>query len=102
MLQGAMLYLCATSHSLWMSYTYYCVFVLSFQAMITINNSEVARHISEDSYGLIFGVNTFFTSIVLSLVTFVVSSENGLALASRPQYIVFGGFYAGLGVMLQV
>lgn len=44
---------------------------------------EVAKYISEDSYGLVFGVNTFFALLTQSLLTLVVI--NTLMLNIRQQ-----------------
>jgi thiamine transporter 2/3 len=50
-----------------------------------INSAEVAKNISEDSYGLIFGVNTFLALAFQSILTLVVVSDAGMALEIRPQ-----------------
>lgn len=44
---------------------------------------EVAKCISEDSYGLVFGINTFFALLMQSLLTLVVI--NTLMLNIRQQ-----------------
>lgn len=48
-----------------------------------IRSFEVAKYISEDSYGLVFGVNTFFALVTQSLLTLVV--VNKLMLNIRQQ-----------------
>lgn len=50
-----------------------------------INSAEVAKNIGEDSYGLIFGVNTFVALALESVLTLVVVSDVGLALRIRTQ-----------------
>jgi thiamine transporter 2/3 len=50
-----------------------------------INSAEVAKNIGEDSYGLIFGVNTFIALALQSVLTLVVVSDVGLALKIRTQ-----------------
>lgn len=45
---------------------------------------EVAKHISEDSYGLIFGINTFFALALQSILTAIVVNGN-LQLSLRSQ-----------------
>ena len=49
------------------------------------HSAEVAKHLSEDSYGLIFGVNTFIALALQSILTLVVVSEGGLGLKIHPQ-----------------
>jgi hypothetical protein len=45
-----------------------------------INSAEVAKNIGEDSYGLIFGVNTFIALVLQSVLTLIVVSDTGMAL----------------------
>nr|CAD7416073.1 unnamed protein product [Timema poppensis] len=65
-------------------------------------SSEVAKNIHEDSYGLIFGANTLFSLVLQTVLTLIVMSGNGLALASRQQYYVYGGYFGVLGVVFGV
>jgi hypothetical protein len=67
------------------------IFFLNF-----INSAEVAKHLNEDSCGLIFGVNTFIALVLQSLLTVIVVDERALGLATRTQvsrvvceYLVF-------------
>ena len=48
-------------------------------------SAEVAKHLTEDSYGLIFGVNTFLALALQSALTLIVVSEGGLGLKIHPQ-----------------
>lgn len=45
----------------------------------------MAKHLSEDSYGLIFGTNTFFALLLQSLLTLIVVEKDALALGIRSQ-----------------
>lgn len=44
------------------------------------NSAEVAKNIGEDSYGLIFGVNTFIALALQSVLTLIFVSDTGMAL----------------------
>lgn len=48
--------------------------------MISFYSFEVAKYLSEDSYALIFGLNTFFALLLQSLLTLIVVSSKGFAL----------------------
>jgi thiamine transporter 2/3 len=50
-----------------------------------INSAEVAKNIGEDSFGLIFGVNTFIALALQSVLTLIVVSDIGIALELRLQ-----------------
>ncbi|XP_067010156.2 thiamine transporter 2 isoform X2 [Anabrus simplex] len=97
LLQGITLLVSSYASSLWLAYAMYITFVVFYQTMITIANSEVAKNINEDSYGLIFGVNTFFALLCQTILTFIVVGEHGLALSSRLQYEVYGGYFLAMG-----
>ncbi|CAB0034223.1 unnamed protein product [Trichogramma brassicae] len=63
---------------------------------------EVAKHLSEDSYGLIFGTNTFFALLLQSILTLIVVEKKGLALDIKSQYLVYGGYYIVLGIVFMI
>lgn len=50
-----------------------------------IYSCEVAKHLNENSYGLIFGVNTFIALVFQSVLTVIVVDERVLALDTRTQ-----------------
>jgi hypothetical protein len=50
-----------------------------------MNSAEIVKHLNEDSYGLIFGVNTFIALVLQSLLTVIVVDEGVLGLATRTQ-----------------
>jgi thiamine transporter 2/3 len=50
-----------------------------------IYSTEVAKHLNENSYGLIFGVNTFMALVLQSVLTVIVVDERVLALDTRTQ-----------------
>ena len=56
------------------------IFFLNF-----IYSAEVAKHLNEDSTGLIFGVNNFMAVVFQTVLTIVVVDERGLALTTRTQ-----------------
>lgn len=62
-------------------------------------SATVAKRLNEDSFALIFGINTLFALIFQTILTMVVVSETGLGLATREQFIVFGGYFVGLGLI---
>jgi thiamine transporter 2/3 len=48
---------------------------------------EIASNISQDSYGLVFGFNTFLALAFQTVLTFVVADSAGLALNPRDQVL---------------
>ena len=56
-----------------------------FLSQTLTSSFEVARLISDDSYGLVFGFNTFVALLFQSILTLVVADDAGLALPPRTQ-----------------
>lgn len=65
-------------------------------------SATVAKRLNEDSFALIFGINTLFALIFQTILTMVVVSETGLGLDTRDQFIVYGGYFVGLGCIYGV
>ena len=59
----------------------------------------MAKWINEDSYGLIFGINTFTAILVQTIITIAVTSEGGLALNERDQFKVYAAYNILLGLV---
>lgn len=61
-------------------------------------SAEIAKQLPEDSYGLIFGVNTFIAywlQIILTVI--VVSGSLGFTLTIFEQFNVYGAYFVVLG-----
>ncbi|XP_029674778.1 thiamine transporter 1-like [Formica exsecta] len=96
-LEGVILVTASYNDNIWYLYGSYIIFGVIYHTMATVASFEIAKYISEDSYGLIFGVNTFFALLAQSLLTFIV--VNKLMLNIRQQYFVYGGYFVVLSMM---
>lgn len=56
-------------------------------------SAEVAKHLEDESYGLIFGINTLAALVLQTLLTLCIVSETGFALSVVGQYTVLAGFF---------
>lgn len=63
-----------------------------------VRSFEVAKYISEDSYGLVFGVNTFFALVTQSLLTLVVVNKLVLNIRQQVRQCVKNASRTVLGV----
>ncbi|CAL1678513.1 unnamed protein product [Lasius platythorax] len=97
LLEGVILIVASYNYNIWFLYGVYIVFGVIYHTMVTVASFEVAKCISEDSYGLIFGVNIFFALLTQSLLTFIV--VNKLMLNIRQQFFVCGSYFVILGVI---
>ncbi|GAB1864141.1 Thiamine transporter 2 [Camponotus japonicus] len=96
-LEGTILVVASYNYNIWFLYAGYIVFGVIYHTMVTVASFEVAKYISEDSYGLIFGINMFFALLAQSLLTIVV--VNKLTLSIRQQFFIYGSYFVILAVI---
>lgn len=94
---GCALILCALTPNIWVCYAAYICFGVLYQLMMTVANYKVASAIPEDSYGLIFGINTLLGLVFQTVLIQVVVSDHGFAFKPKEQYLVYGGYHLVIG-----
>jgi len=99
---GLVLYLMAEADNIWVAYVGYLLFRALFQMMITVASFEVASHISQDCYGVVFGFNTFLALSFQTILTSIVASSSGLALPAREQFLVYAGYFYVVGSVFMI
>lgn len=93
-IEGSMLLISSQTNYIFVCYICYIVFGGIYYFMITIASSEISQRIHDDSYGLVFGINTFLALAFQSLMTLVVVTSNvGFGLTPRNQYLVYGLYH---------
>lgn len=71
---------------------------MSIILFLKFYSAEIAKELPEDSYGLVFGVNTFFAYCLQSILTAIVVSDSfNLHLNIFQQMNVYGGVLAFVG-----
>lgn len=53
----------------------------------------MAKHLEDDSFGLVFGINTLIALLLQTILTVAVVSEQGFALSVVHQYSVVSGLF---------
>lgn len=101
-LDAVMLYLMANTDTIVMGYVGYIVFRALYQMIITVASFEIASNISQNSYGLVFGFNTFLALGFQTILTTVVADSVGLALPPKQQFEVYSGFFLVTGLVFLV
>ena len=101
-LDAVMLYLMATTDDIVIGYAGYIVFRALYQMMITVASFEIASNISQNSYGLVFGFNTFLALGFQTILTTVVADSVGLALPPKQQFEVYSGFFLVTGLVFLI
>lgn len=91
---GSMLLISSQTEYILVCYICYVVFGGIYYFMITMASSEISQRIQDDSYGLVFGLNTFLALAFQSIMTMVVvTSSIGFGLSPRNQYLVYGLYH---------
>lgn len=96
--EGILLLISSYTYNIWLLYGVYILFGIIYHTMVTVASFEVAKCISENSYGLIFGVNTFVSLLLQTILTVVVVNGN-LNLDIRSQYYVYGGYFIVIAIL---
>lgn len=95
-LQGVIIILASKSSTLLQCYLMFILYGITYALSITITATKIAENLCEDSYGLVFGFNTFLAVIIQTGLTFAVVS-NGFMLSIEGQFLVYGFIYIILG-----
>ncbi|KAG0728020.1 Thiamine transporter 2 [Chionoecetes opilio] len=90
-IDGVLLLTMGLSDNILVCYINYIVFRVSYQMLITIASFQVAKHLRQDSYGLVFGINMFASLLLQSLLTIIVVQV--LQLRPHTQFIVYGVYF---------
>ncbi|XP_053674381.1 thiamine transporter 2-like [Anopheles nili] len=98
-LQGGLILYSGFATNVWVAYALYILFGTLYLFMITMASAIVAKYLEEDSFGLIFGINTFVAIGVQALLTLATISERGLMLDPRDQFKVYGGYFLVLSII---
>ncbi|XP_049540757.1 folate transporter 1-like [Anopheles darlingi] len=97
--QGGLILYSGFATNIWVAYALYILFGAAYLFMITMASAIVAKYLEEDSFGLIFGINTFVAIGMQSLLTLATISERGLMLDPREQFKVYGGYFLVLAII---
>ncbi|XP_042216080.1 thiamine transporter 1-like isoform X2 [Homarus americanus] len=97
LLDGLLLLFMGLSSSIIVGYLNYILFRISYQVLITIASYQVAKQLTADSYGLVFGINMFASLLLQSVLTFVVVET--LEVESSTQFIIYGSYYMILALV---
>lgn len=98
--QGGAILLATTTNQLVVSYVGYIVFGILYAFTITTVSAEIAKNISDDSFGLVFGFNTLIALSLQTVLTFAVTDSSGwFALDVIEQFTVYGYYFIVLSVI---
>lgn len=102
LLDCGILILMAWTSRIWIAYVTYVIFRVSYQMMITVVSYQVAKNLSKDTYGLIFGMNTFVAILLQTILTLIFVDNVGLHLQPRKQFTMYGIYFGILSTLFAV
>jgi solute carrier family 19 (thiamine transporter), member 2/3 len=100
--EGVMVIISSITDNVWVAYAMYVSFGVIYMFMITLASATVATNLLEDSFALIFGINTLVALVIQTLLTVIVISESVLGLTTRKQFLVFGGYFIVLALVFLI
>lgn len=96
--QAGLLMLMNTTSNIWVCYVAYILFRSSYQFLVPIAIFQIASSMSKELCALVFGVNTFFATVLKTIITIIIADKRGLALSVHPQFYVYFGYFTTLAV----
>ncbi|KAM9848843.1 thiamine transporter 2-like [Aulostomus maculatus] len=96
------LFLMDLAHNIWISYTCYILFKTLYMQLITICTFQIARLLSRERYGLVFGMNSFVGTVLQSVLTAVVINTKSLRLTITSQYLVYASYFVVISLPFTV
>ncbi|NXQ78932.1 S19A1 protein, partial [Nyctibius grandis] len=68
-------------------------------SLLLFPSFQIATSLSKELCALVFGVNTFFATVLKTIITIIVADKRGLGLAVHPQFYVYFGYFTLLAVV---
>ncbi|XP_066543380.1 reduced folate transporter isoform X2 [Amia ocellicauda] len=97
-IQAALLLLMTTTSNIWVCYVAYALFRSSYQFLVPIAIFQIASSLTKELCALVFGVNTFLSTILKTIITIIVSDKRGLGMAVHSQFLVYFGYFTLLTI----
>ncbi|XP_032921062.1 reduced folate transporter isoform X2 [Catharus ustulatus] len=97
--QAGLLLLMNSTTNIWLCYVGYILFRGSHQFLVPLAIFQIATSLSKELCALVFGVNTFFATVLKTIITIIVADKRGLGLSVRPQFYVYFGYFTLLAVV---
>uniref|UniRef100_A0A1L8DE13 Putative micronutrient transporter folate transporter family n=1 Tax=Nyssomyia neivai TaxID=330878 RepID=A0A1L8DE13_9DIPT len=94
---GLVIFLGAHTTNLYISYGAYLTFGVLYAFASTIVSAEIAKHLEEDSFGLVFGFNTFLSLVLQTILTLIVVT--GIHLSIFQQFYIYASYFVVLGII---
>ncbi|XP_006876625.1 PREDICTED: folate transporter 1 [Chrysochloris asiatica] len=98
-IQAGLVFLMYSTSSIWVCYTTFVLFRGVYQFLVPIATFQIASSLSKELCALVFGINTFFATVLKTIITIIVSDKRGLGLPVRSQFLVYSGYFLLLSMV---
>ncbi|XP_071122972.1 thiamine transporter 1-like [Mytilus edulis] len=95
----AVLTVMGQSTNIWASYALYSVFRATYHTVITLATLQIAKSLTRQRYGFVFGANMFMALVVETILTVIVVDKVGLGVDVQTQFTVYGGYFGVIGCL---
>ncbi|XP_030607255.1 reduced folate transporter isoform X2 [Archocentrus centrarchus] len=83
--QAGLLLLMGTTENIWVCYIAYVLFRGFYQFLVPVATFQIASSLTKELCALVFGINTFFGTVLKSIINLIFSDKRGLALDVHSQ-----------------
>uniref|UniRef100_A0A8C8SK35 Solute carrier family 19 member 1 n=1 Tax=Pelusios castaneus TaxID=367368 RepID=A0A8C8SK35_9SAUR len=97
--QAGLLLLMNSTSNIWLCYVAYILFRGSYQFLVPIAIFQIAASLSKELCALVFGVNTFFATVLKTIITIIIADKRGLGLSVHPQFYVYFAYFTLLAAV---
>ncbi|CAG5933112.1 unnamed protein product [Menidia menidia] len=97
--QAGLLLIMGTTDSIWVCYISYVLFRGFYQFLVPVATFQIASSLTKELCALVFGVNTFFGTILKTTISLIISDKRGLALDVQSQFMVYFSYFTLLTVI---
>ncbi|KAL5243875.1 hypothetical protein ACI65C_011285 [Semiaphis heraclei] len=101
-LAGIVLLGCFFTRTMWFIYAFYIIYGCLYQTMLTVAESEVAKRLSRDSYGLVFGFNSFIALFLHTLMTYGIVQGHIISVSTIQQFLIYAVYYICIGAVFLI
>ncbi|XP_060842623.1 thiamine transporter 2-like [Rhopalosiphum padi] len=101
-LAGIVLFGCFYTRTMWFIYAFYIIYGCLYQTMLTVAESEVAKRLSRDSYGLVFGFNSFIALFLHTLMTYGIVQGHIISVSTIQQFLIYAVYYTSIGAVFLI
>uniref|UniRef100_A0A1A7XLX4 Solute carrier family 19 (Folate transporter), member 1 n=1 Tax=Iconisemion striatum TaxID=60296 RepID=A0A1A7XLX4_9TELE len=101
-LQAGLLFLMRDTNNIWICYVSYILFRGFYQFLVPVATFQIASSLTKELCALVFGINTFFATILKTIINLIFTDKRGLGLDVKSQFQLYFIYFTILTVVYLV